>query len=96
MARLLAGAERIRFFDLRDVYRVIEYPDGTIFVLSDFPSTIVTITVNGRTKRVEDYVGAPDFLVQVEREIDEAARTSRWTFLDEETLAELAGWLVGV
>ena len=91
VARLLAGAERIHFFDLRDVYRVIEYPDGSTSSPSDFPTTIVTITVNGRTKRVEDYVGAPDVLGPFEREIDAAARTRRWIFLDEETLGELAG-----
>ena len=94
VATLLESAERIRFFDLRDAYRGIENSDGTIFVVSDLPSTIVTITVNGRTKRVEDYVGAPDVLVQFERDIDEAARTVRWAFLDEESLAALRreGW----
>lgn len=66
---LLARAEQIRFFDLRDAYRVIENPDGTTTMVTDLPTTIVTIAVNGRTKRVEDYVGArcrPSFpLVQV-------------------------------
>ena len=85
VATLLASAERIHFFDLRDVYRVIENPDGSLVMVSDLPTTFVTITVNGRTKRVEDYLGAPDGLAQFEREIDEAARTRRWIFLDEET-----------
>ena len=47
---------------MRDAYRVIENPDGTVTMVTDLPTTIVTITVNGRTKRVEDYVGAPDAL----------------------------------
>jgi hypothetical protein len=94
VATLLASAERIHFFDLRDAYRSIENPDGSVITVSDMPTTIVTITINGRTKRVEDYVGAPDVLAEFEREIDEAARTTRWIFLDEETLAALrdSGW----
>ena len=77
VATLLASAERIHFFDLRDAYRAIENPDGSVMMVSDLPTTFVTITVNGRTKRVEDDVGAPDGLAQFEREIDEAARTRR-------------------
>jgi hypothetical protein len=94
VATLLASAERIHFFDLRDAYRVIENSDGSVTSVTDLPTTIVTITVNGRTKRVEDYVGAPDVLAPFEREIDEAARTTRWIFLDQETLEalRLSGW----
>ena len=94
VARLLASAERIRFFELRDAYRVIENPDGTVMSVTDLPTTVVTITANGRTKRVEDYIGAPDILAPFEREIDEAARTQRWIFLDEDTLEALlrSGW----
>jgi hypothetical protein len=94
VATLLASAERIHFFDMRDAYRVIENTDGSVSSPTDFPTTIVTITVNGHTKRVEDYVGAPDVLAQFEREIDEAARTTRWIFFDEETFGELirSGW----
>jgi Domain of unknown function (DUF6438)/Ankyrin repeats (3 copies) len=94
VATLLASAERIHFFDLRDAYRVIENPDGTLMMVTDLPTTFVTITVNGRTKRVEDYFGAPDGLAEFELEIDEAARTKRWIFFDEETLAALirSGW----
>jgi ankyrin repeat protein len=94
VATLLARAERIRFFQMRDAYREIENPDGTRESPSDQPTKIVTITVNGRTKRVEDYVGAPDAIDEFEREIDEAAGTKRWVFLDDEALEELlrAGW----
>jgi hypothetical protein len=54
------------------------------------PTTFVTVTVNGRAKKVEDYVAAPDSVAQFEREIDAAAGTKRCVFLDEETLEELA------
>jgi hypothetical protein len=94
VATLLARAERIRFFDMRDAYRVIEYPNGSVSSPSDLPTKVVTVMVNGRTKRVEDYVAAPDALGEFEREIDEAAGTKRWIFLDENELEELvrSGW----
>ncbi len=94
VAALLARAERIRFFEMRDSYRVIENPDGTVMSVTDLPTQTVTVTANGRTKSVEDYVAAPDSLAEFEREIDAAAGTNRWVFLDEKTLAELtrSGW----
>lgn len=94
VATLLARAEQIRFFEMRDAYRAIENPDGTLTMVTDLPTKIVTVTVNGRTKRVEDYFGAPDSLREFEREIDAAAVTKRWVFLDKDALEELArsGW----
>ena len=38
----------------------------------DLPTRFVTVTSEGRTKRVEDYVGAPAGLTQLEREVDAA------------------------
>jgi Domain of unknown function (DUF6438)/Ankyrin repeats (3 copies) len=95
VAKLLATAERMHFFDLRDAYKQIDNPDGTVWVVSDLPTTIITITVNGRTKRVESYVGAPESVAALQREIDEVAGTKRWIFLDEPTLTALlrSGWL---
>jgi hypothetical protein len=80
---------------MREAYRVIEHPDGTVAMVTDLPTRFVTVTVNGRTKKVEDYVGAPDSLSEFEREIDAAAGTKRWVFIDEDALEELArsGWL---
>ena len=94
VAKLLARSETIRFFDLRNSYRYIENPDGTTSSVTDLPTTFVTITANGRTKTIEDYVAAPDLLREFEREIDEAAGTKRWIFLDGPALEELArsGW----
>ena len=78
VAKLLTRAESIHFFDLRNAYRYIENPDGSTSTVTDLPTTIVTITTSGRTKTVEDYVGAPDALREFERAIDEAAGTKRW------------------
>ena len=94
VAGLLARADGIRFFRMRDAYRAVHNPDGSITVVSDLPTKIVTVTANGRTKTVEDYVGAPDSLAEFEREIDAAAGTKRWVFLDEAELDGLtrSGW----
>jgi uncharacterized protein DUF6438 len=94
VARLLATAQRIRFFEMRDAYRVIENPDGSRSLVTDLPTTFVTVSANGRTKRVEDYVAAPDSLAEFERAIDTAAGIKRWVFVDEDALEELApsGW----
>ena len=78
VAKLLARADSIRFFDLHEAYRVIQNPDGSSTTVTDLPTTIVGVTANARSKRVEDYVGAPDALKEFEREIDEAAGTKRW------------------
>ena len=76
-ARLLATAERIGFFDLGDRYRTIRNPDGTETMVADLPTTVVTITRAGQSKRVEDYIGAPQGLKELEREIDDLARTTK-------------------
>jgi hypothetical protein len=80
---------------MRDAYRVIENPDRTVVEISDLPTKLVTVAVNGRTKNVEDYVAAPDALAEFERDIDAAAGTKRWVFIDEDALEQLAGsgWL---
>jgi hypothetical protein len=80
---------------MRDAYRVIENPDGTVTSVTDRPTMAVTVTVNGRTKKIEDYVAATDSLAEFEREIDAAGDTKRWVFLDEDALEELTrtGWL---
>ena len=78
VAELLATAERIRFFELRDRYRTIRNPDGSETMVTDLPTAFLTITREGRSKTVEDYLGAPDGLKELERQIDEVARTARW------------------
>jgi uncharacterized protein DUF6438 len=88
VARLLTHAERIHFFDMRNAYRAIDNPDGSTTTVTDLPTKIVTITTNRRTKRVEDYVGAPDALEEFEKAIDEAAGSNRWVFTDERVQKE--------
>jgi hypothetical protein len=94
VAALVAGAGRICFFEMRDAYREIKNPDGTVTTVTDRPTRIISVTANGRTKRVENYVAGPDSLEEFEREIDDAAGTKRWVFIDEGALEDLvrAGW----
>ena len=94
VAAILETADRIGFFGLRDQYRVVQNPDGSSTVVTDLPDRFVTITRAGRSKRVEDYFGAPEALKQLERQIDEAAGTKRWILLDAPTLEQLVrdGW----
>ena len=73
VAALLDTAERLAFFTLQDHYRMM---------VTDLATTYVTITTSGRTKRIEDYMGAPAGLRELERQIDDAAKTRR--FGDEE------------
>ena len=86
VAALLETVGRIRFFDLQDKYRA---------QVTDNPTTFVTVTLNGRAKRIEDYVIAPKELKEFEKQIDEMARTKRWILLDEATLQQLVrdGWV---
>jgi hypothetical protein len=82
VAALLETADRIRFFELNDRYRTIRNPDGTETMVTDLPTTFVTVTRDGRTKRVEDYIGAPKPLQELEQQIDDTARTNAgfdWT-----------------
>jgi hypothetical protein len=78
VAALVATADRIGFFELADQYRTKKHPDGSETIVTDLPTTFVTVTSGGRTKRIEDYYGGPDSLKELERQIDDAAGTKRW------------------
>lgn len=94
VATLLETAMRIGFFELREQYRDIRNPDGTYTIVTDQPTVFVTVTREGRSRRVEDYIGAPEGLKELESQIDEAASTKQWVFVDERTLDRLVreGW----
>lgn len=98
VAALVATAERIGFFALRDQYRFIRNPDGTETIVTDLPTAFVSVTRERRSKRVEDYFGGPPGLKELAQQIDDAARTKRWIRLDEPMLRQLAreGWAPSV
>lgn len=89
VAELAATVDRIRFFELDNQYRYIRNADGTTTSVTDLPTTLVTVTRGGQTKQIEDYIGAPESLHQLEKEVDEAARTKRWISLDQATLRQM-------
>jgi hypothetical protein len=91
VAALLEAAKRIGFFELRDEYRTVRNADGSHTEVTDLPTAFVTIVARGRTKRVEDYYGAPDGLRALEQLVDDTARTNRWIRIDVATLQEMAG-----
>jgi hypothetical protein len=82
VAALLETVERIKFFDLEDSYRSIKTADGNQMIVTDLPSTFVTVTLGKRTKRIEDYIGTPEALRTFERQIIDATRVRRWVRVD--------------
>jgi len=60
---------KIGYFSLNDSYTA---------AITDLQTTTTSITINGTTKRVIDYYGAPQALRELENKIDEIADTKRW------------------
>ncbi len=75
--RLLRRFDDIGFAALREEYR------GQ---MTDLPTTIVTLTRNGQSKRVVDYggvsAGMPRAMRALEDEIDRVANTAQWVLRD--------------
>lgn len=92
--KLVAEFVRIDFWQLKDEYRSITYPDGTTLSVSDLSTAIISISLNGRSKSIVDFFGAPVALKKLEEMIDEVTGSKRWVRLDEPTVAALVadGW----
>lgn len=75
--RLLQRFDAIGFDRLRDEYRA---------QVTDLPTNTITLTRNGRTKRVVDYggtgAGMPDSVRELQAEIDRVAQTAQWVLRD--------------
>src|ERR1035437_984238 len=84
--QIVTAFEKADFFSAKDAYR------GN---WTDNPTQTLTLTVEGRTKMVLDYVGTdvglPLAIRNLEWEIDEITDTARWVKGDEQTLAALDG-----
>jgi hypothetical protein len=46
--------------------------------ITDLPSTITSISIDGKKKEVYDYAGAPESLKTLEAKIDEVANSAQW------------------
>jgi Domain of unknown function (DUF6438) len=71
---LVSAFERANFFSLQDNY--------TNYDVTDNPSAITSITLNGKTKTVNHYYGdnsAPQELFDLESKIDEIVNSKQWT-----------------
>jgi len=77
--RLLQRFDEIGFDNLRDEYRAN---------VTDLPTTTITLTRNGHTKRVVDYgglsAGMPEAVRALQAEIDRVARTEQWVLRNGE------------
>ena len=58
----MTAIDRSGFAGLRENDLTFRSADGTESVITDLPTTFVTVTRGGRTKRIQDYFGAPDAL----------------------------------
>src|SRR5262245_15454419 len=70
---LVQAFQRAGFWELKDEYT------ANVF---DLPTTILTLTLDGRTKRVTDYYDPPVALKDLEARVDEIAGIKRWVYVD--------------
>jgi hypothetical protein len=80
VAALLSELERAGYFNYADRYTSSAPACGRY--VTDSPSVITSMTLDGRTKQVtHDYGcgGAPRALAVLERRIDEVLNSSQWT-----------------
>jgi hypothetical protein len=94
VAQLVQAFTDAGYFELKDHYRSIQNPDGTETMVTDLPTAYTSLSLNGRHKAVEDYVGAPKKLVDLERNIDDVAGSKRWVAIDAAAVHDEArhGW----
>ena len=57
------------YFSLRDEYTAS---------ITDLPTTVTSISIDGKTKKVVDYYGAPEKLNELENKIDEITNSKSW------------------
>ena len=79
---LLSFAHDNEYGNLQDEYRTIidTADDGTPIKLtvSDLPTKITSLLINGDRKIVENYFGGPDWLSSFEKKIDSIADVRKW------------------
>jgi hypothetical protein len=78
LKQLMAEFDRVKFFSLEDDYSEIRLSCPT-----DQPSAFTSIRINGRSKRINHYLGCgepkvPKELTELENKIDEIVNTAQW------------------
>jgi hypothetical protein len=77
---LLTELEAAGYFDFEDQYVPGSPACGN--AATDLPTVTTSVTVHGRSKRIEHYrgcAGAPQTLSRLEERIDEMLNTAQWT-----------------
>jgi Domain of unknown function (DUF6438) len=78
LKQLIAEFDRVKFFSLEDDYSEIRLSCPT-----DQPSAFTSIRINGKSKRINHYLGCgepkvPKELTELETKIDEIVNTAQW------------------
>ncbi len=81
LRELILAFERINYFDLRASYETPN--DGCKDWVTDGPTAITSLTINGRSKSVRHYSGCRGIAVlaeleKLEQAIDDAANSQQW------------------
>lgn len=84
IAELLSACQQLNFFELEAKYEHKLDENGKPYTITDQPSRIMTLTVNGQSKQVEQYFGGPEALRALADQIDVIAGTAVWTKKAEE------------
>jgi hypothetical protein len=76
-SRIIRKIDEIGFFALKDRYRSVEVGGEEMF-MTDQPTLTISVIANGQTKSVEDYLGAPKRLKELEELIYKVTGLSSW------------------
>ena len=81
LKRMIVYFEKVRFFELNDKYQ--DEKDGCTWLVTDHPSEIISIQINGKTKEINHYFGCgagnpTKMLGELGIKIDEIVETKRW------------------
>ena len=68
----------IDYFSLEDSYTYEVDDAGIKTFVQDLPTTKTSITIEGKTKSVDNYYGAPEKLKKLENKIDEMCNAKVW------------------
>ena len=72
---LIKAFEDAKIWELQDEYTA---------KVTDFPTTYVSFSLNGKIKKIKDYYGAPQILKYLEKRIDDIANSGEWKKISEE------------
>jgi Domain of unknown function (DUF6438) len=77
LKQLMAEIDRVKFFSMKD-----DYSFRTLCA-ADHPSAITSIRINGKSNRIDHYLGCdrlegPKALTELENKIDEIVNTAQW------------------